>query len=661
MRSIKFLAAAVLALAALPVVAQRGPTGAATQAAGRSPPPLAARPDRIALTAHDVNAWLDGYIPYGLKTGDIAGALVVVVKDGAILTSRGFGYSDVAKRRPVDPRRTLFRPGSVGKLFTWTAVMQQVEQGKIDLDADINRYLDFRIPARGGQPITMRNLMQHTPGFEEYVKNGVATDPKKAVSYEKWLKQWTPRRIFPAGVTPAYSNYGAALGGYIVQRVSGEPFDAYIERHIFAPLSMARSTFRQPLPAKFAPFMSTGYDLASGDPKRFEIFGMAPAGSLSSTGDDMARFMIAHLQNGAFNNNRILRPETATMMHNSPLTVLPPLHRMKLGFLETGINGREVIGHHGDTQYYHTSLHLLKSEGVGFYVSLNSTGKGGAAGGLRIALFENFADRYFPGGAGDGRVDAKTAAAHARMMAGNWEVSRRMESSFLNVTGFLGQFKIGVGPEGELVMPFRGLDGELRNWVEIAPFVWRDAASHQRFAAKVVDGRVVRVSFDLAAPVQVWDRAPWYKNTAWLLPLFCAGLAALAMTVLLWPAAAIVRWRYGATLVLEPRALRAFRLSRIAATGIVVALAGWAGVLALVFSDADNQNAGSDLALWLIQIFSAIALIGGFALMLWNLWVVWTGKRRWPAKVWSVVLALSALTVLWVAIAFKLLAFTVNY
>ena len=100
-----------------------------------------------ALTATDVNAWLDGFLPYALGRGDIPGAVVVVVKDGQVVTQRGYGFADVAKGRRVDPSTTLFRPGSISKLFTWTAVMQQVEQGKLNLDADVNQYLDFKIPA----------------------------------------------------------------------------------------------------------------------------------------------------------------------------------------------------------------------------------------------------------------------------------------------------------------------------------------------------------------------------------------------------------------------------------------------------------------------------------------------------------------------------------
>ena len=121
------------------------------------------------LTAQDVNAWLDGFMPYAIGVGDIPGAVVVVVKDGQVVTSRGYGYANLASKTPVDPATTLFRPGSVSKLFTWTAVMQQVERGKIDLNADVNKYIDFKSPAYHGRPVTVLNLMTHTPGFEETV------------------------------------------------------------------------------------------------------------------------------------------------------------------------------------------------------------------------------------------------------------------------------------------------------------------------------------------------------------------------------------------------------------------------------------------------------------------------------------------------------------
>jgi CubicO group peptidase (beta-lactamase class C family) len=616
------------------------------------------------LTAADVDAWLDGYMPFAMATGDIAGAVVAVVKDGQIVTERGFGYSDVATKKAVDPKLTLFRPGSVSKLFTWTAVMQLVEQGKLDLDADVNKYLpdDFQVPPRDGKPITLRNIMTHTAGYEEQIKN-IITEKPDTPDYVTLLKRWMPNRVFDAGTTPAYSNYATSLAGYVVERVSGEPFADYMDKHIFAPLEMTHSTFRQPLPKELVPLMSTGYDTASEPPKKFEMVGPAPAGALSSPGEEMAHFMIAHLQNGEYKGNRILKEETAKQMHDSPLTLLPPLNRMELGFFETNINGREVIAHLGDSNYFHTSLHLFLKENVGFYVSFNSAGKAGASHFLRLAMFSDFADRYFPGPRIQTRVDDATAKQHAQMMAGNWIGSRGAESTFFSVIGLIGQVKVAVGEKGELVIPdAKGLDGKPIKWVEIAPFVWQDANGHDLLAAKVVDGQATRFSFGLLGPFEVYMRVDASRNGAWLTPAFYASLAALALTTLLWPVAAIVRRRYRARLELAPRELTAYRAGKIGALLMLLAFGAWIASILSMFSDLNKTTEAFDPVLRFDQIFGFVAFIGGFVLILWNLWAVWSGtRRRWPAKLWSVVLAVSGLVVLWVAFAFHLISWGVNY
>ena len=302
-----------------------------------------------ALTKEDVEAWLDGFMPSSLQRNDVAGAVVVVVKDNQVLLAKGYGYSDVAAKKPVDPATTLFRAGSVSKLYTWTAVMQLVEQGKIDLDADVNNYLDFKIAPRGDKPVTVRSLMTHTPGFDEVIRALIVADPHALQKLGDQLKRWVPPRVTDAGSTPAYSNYGAALAGYIVERLSGESFDDYIDRHIFAPLGMKYATFRQPLPKELEPYMAKGYKVASGPPQPFEIVTIAPAGSISISGEDMARFAIAHLQNSSFENQRILQEATAIKMHSTGNDIIPPLHRMLLGFYESDINGHRVISHGGDT------------------------------------------------------------------------------------------------------------------------------------------------------------------------------------------------------------------------------------------------------------------------------------------------------------------------
>src|SRR5256886_3975043 len=193
------------------------------------------------LKGADLEAFLDGMMPSQLNREDIAGAAIAVVKDGKIIFAKGYGFSDVEKRTPVTADSTLFRPGSISKLFTWTSVMQLSEQGKLDLDKDVNEYLDFKIPAAYGKPITLKNIMTHTAGFEELGRDLFVADAQHLHTLEQFLKHHIPDRIFPPGVIPAYSNYATALAGYIVQRVSGKPFEQYVQDNIYTPLNMQRS------------------------------------------------------------------------------------------------------------------------------------------------------------------------------------------------------------------------------------------------------------------------------------------------------------------------------------------------------------------------------------------------------------------------------------
>jgi CubicO group peptidase (beta-lactamase class C family) len=675
MRTIKGAAIAALALlaglsaangqtrqeTASPPVAK--PVGVAPSAA---PAPVASTAP--ALTKADVDLWLDGYMPYALRTGDIPGAVVTVVKNGQILTTRGFGYADRDKRTPVDPYKTLFRPGSISKLFTWTAVMQQVEAGKIDLDADVNTYLDFKIPARNGKPITTRQLMTHTAGFEEVVKELIFYD-KPEPELGAYLKGHVPKRIFDPGVTPAYSNYGTALAGYIVERVSGEKFNDYLDRHVIGPLKMANTTFRQPLPANLKGTDATGYDKPGKSSKGFEIVGPAPAGAASSTGADMGRFMIAHLQGGELDGQRILSAETARLMHDSPTSkvnprsLIGPLDRMELGFFQTSINGRTVIGHLGDTEGFHSSLHLYLNDGVGLYLSLNSGGREGAAGVLRTAIFRDFSDRYLPyAGGPDGRVDAKTAAEHAKAMAGAWAISRRADSTFLSLFYMLGDAKVTVGPKGELVVPsVLGPNGRPKAWVEIAPFVWREVGGHDRLAAQVVDGKPVRWSWDFGSPFMVFDRPDPAKNTAWVTPALIASVAVVLLTFLYWPLVALVRRRYKASPDISGKALTASRAARVGAGLLLALVVAWAvGVTTLTSSPAAMAG-GMDGVMLVLQGLGWIVLPLALAAAGWNLWLTWTDGRGWARKLWSLVLVLATLVLFYVALVFHLLAFSVHY
>lgn len=652
----KFKLFALLPLALVVGTAASKPSAPPVPAAAPSASSVAPSvfPAPASLTKQDVDTWLDGMMPFALRRGDLAGAVVVVVKDGQVLTQRGFGYADAAKRTPVDPARTLFRPGSVSKLFTWTAVMQQVEAGKIDLDADVNTYLDFKIPLKDGKPATMRQLMTHTAGFEEHGKLTMFDDPKLQISLGDLVKGGIPNRIYAAGSTPSYSNYGTALAGYIVERVSKMSFDDYVEQRIFQPLGMAQSTFRQPLPGAFAPWMATGYRQLSTGPYKFEIVGPSPAGGLSSTGADMGKFMISHLNQGA----GLMKPETARTMHDTPLTILPPLNRMELGFFETNINGRQVIGHLGDTQAFHTALHLFMKENVGIYMSFNATGEKASVGPVRRVLFEDFADRYFPGKEmPDTRVDAKTSVEHAKMLVGNWLNSRRAETNFYALASLFGQVKIGVNAKGELIVPAgRDLGGKPAKWVETSPFVWHNADGHGRLAAKVVDGKVVRWSIDGISPFMVFDRAPASKSSAWILPAMYAGLGVLLITLLQWPVSALVRRHYKAPLTLSRRSLRVYRGVRVASGFVVALVAAWAVSLSTL-----KALPSYDPWLWFLQIAGLVILVGGTVLAALNLRDVAKEKRGWFRTLWAALVLLAILLTFYVAWTFGLISMTVNY
>jgi CubicO group peptidase (beta-lactamase class C family) len=625
-------------------------------------PDSAGPPGARELARPDLEAWLDGFMPFALRRGDVAGAVVVVVKDGGVLLQKGYGLADRVKTLPVDPERTLFRPGSVSKLITWTAVMQLVEQGKLDLDRDVNAYLDFTIPPRDGQPVTLRHLMTHTPGFEETLKSLIGDDPEAMPTLEAYLKRWVPNRIFAPGTVPAYSNYGVALAGHVVARVSGESFDDYLDRHIFAPLGMQRSTFRQPLPDALREDMSRGYQLGSGTDQKYELVGPAPAGSMAATGADMARFMLAHLGGGALDSARILQPETVRLMHGTAAPVIPPLNGMLLGFYQRNVNGRRIIGHDGDTQYFHSMLSLFPDDGIGIFLSVNSSGIQGAAGTIRTALLDGFIGRYLPNPAPGGVVDSATAAEHARVIAGRYQPSRRAESSFLSLLGLFGQAKVMATDSGSISVPaLTGMNGQPKKWVEVEPFVWREVGGTERLAAKLENDRVTMWSVDEISPFIVFQPVVWWKSGGWLVPAVILSLVMLGLTLVAWPAGAIARRRYRAPFPLAGAEARALRFMRLAALAVFATLVAWLITIQAISSSLAAFSPARDPLFRFLRVLTFLVFVAALLAAVWNSRRAWTGKRGWFARGWSTLLVGATLTLLWVGVVFNLAGVGADY
>ncbi len=662
MRWMKRAALALLAMAT-PVIGQApkdlNPTLQLAPAPHQAAPAAGARtPTAPAqLTKQDVDAWLDGFVPYALDQGDIAGAVVVVVKDGQVLTQRGFGYADLKTRRPVDPATTLFRPGSTSKLFTWTAVMQLVQAGKLDLDRDINHYLDFRIPPTFGRPITLRNLMTHTGGFEETAKYLVVFDPKQNRPLDVILKRFVPRRIYAPGTMPAYSNYGATLAGYIVQRVSGEPFAEYVQRHIFAPLGMAHATFEQPLPARLAGSMSQGYPQASKEPLGFEIVGMAPAGALSASGGDMAKFMIAHLANGG----PLLAPRTAALMHAPANTPIPGMPAMALGFYHEDRDGLNIIGHAGDLNFFHTDLHLFLDKGVGLFMSFNSAGKAGSAHVVRQRLFDGFVERYFPSPPA-ALPTTTTARAHGAAMVGHYVSSRASDSNFLRLFNLLGGTSVAQNSDGTItVAALLNAAGVPKRWREVRPWQWQEVNGTDRLGALARNGRVAMFAPAGFAPIIEFLPAPASLNAGWMVPALLAALGVMLLTGLSWPIVAMVRRRYGFSTGIAGRALQAHRATRIAAWLFVAVAIGWLLLISQLGGNAAAFDGRLDGWMRFIQLLIILAIAGTMG-AIWNAVLVARrpGRHRF-ATGWGVLVALAAIYLVWFALDVKLLTAGLNF
>src|SRR6202789_36141 len=419
-------------------------------AAHSAAPSGSAPGDPVTLTAADLDSWLGRFMPCAAIRREVSGAVVVVVKDNQILFAKGYGYADRAAHRSVDPETTLFRVASISKLFTWTAVMQQVELHKLNLDADINTYLDFRIPDTWPVPITLRNLMTHTAGFEEVSKNTYAANAGSMPALGTLLKAWVPERLYPPGKIVAYSNYGAALAGYIVERVSHERFEDYVAKHILAPLGMRHATFVQPVPLSLAQDLSDGYLSGSFVPSPFEFVELRPAGGLSASGLDMARFMMAHLGNGEFRGRRILDSETAILMHAETFQPDPAMPGMALGFWHLDRNGHVVVAHTGDTVVFHSGLYLILDAHTGLFVSGNTGGDGEY---LPRDIFQAFMDRYFPAPPAPQLPTLKSALADGEVVSGTYESSRRADSNFMIADEIFNERTVHLNHDATIPLP----------------------------------------------------------------------------------------------------------------------------------------------------------------------------------------------------------------
>ena len=621
-------------------------------------PPAQAQQTAAPLTREDIEAFLDGMVPMQLQREDIAGAVVLIVKDSKVLFAKGYGFADVKNRKPVTVDATLFRPGSISKTFTWTAVMQLVEQGKLDLNRDVNDYLDFKIPAPFGKPITLLDIMTHTPGFEEQIKDLFVENISDVHPLNQYLTTHLPRQIFPPGTTPAYSNYATTIAGYIVQRVSGMPFDEYIEKHIFQPLSMNHTTFRQPLPENLKPLMSEGYKKASEPAKPYEFVQAWPAGSVATTGEDMSHFMIAHLQDGEYNGVRIFGPQTSELMHAPAFTSLPTMNNMAHGFYEESRNGHRIIGHGGDTLWFHSDMHLMLDQNLGFFVSYNSAGKGDIS--PRSALWKHFLNRYFPY-TPPSRERLSDPKHDAKLVAGTYWSSRRPGPNILDVGNAFGQTKVTFNEDDSTISAegFKDYAGNLKRFEEIAPLLFRELNGQDKIGFKRNSGG--GLDFFLDFPAVEYQPTPALKKGTLNIGILVFAVVMFALTLLFWPVNAILRAHYEIRLDLSHPYLGWRTAMRVVCILNLVFM----GLFVLWISTLGKSLAGLsshfDLRLHLLQVLGVLAALGSVLSVLYCL-RSWRSESLWFwSKLWNTLLMLACLGFVFFVLNWHMLNFNLRY
>ena len=623
--------------------------GGCSSAPLRPSPQVSQPEERHELTEDDVSAWLDGKIPDALNRGDLPGAVVTVVHNGRILVTRGYGYAatgaDGEPQRLVDSD-TLFRIASVSKLATSIAVMQLVERGELDLDVDISAYTDVKIPRRYPGDITLRNLLTHTAGFEEHAGN-----PAKEPDLDSYIRRDPPMQVFSPGTTPAYSNYGMSLAGYIVERVSGEVFEDYVREHVLEPAGMDSSTFEQPLPERLAGRMANGYKTREGRAQPFELID-SPAGGMTTSGTDAGRFMLAMLnqsQGGALLEEGTWKQMFGPGLGADQLGTLAEGKQMGLGFFDESRNGHQIVGHEGGT-VFQAELEIYPNDGSGVFVAVNGEGKDGAAA-LKDDLMRGFSDRYYPGSepGAEGGPSVDESRQHARVAAGTYTSSRAPMTSFASIREALPSEwnSIDALDDGHLLL--RAGESVIE-YEEIKPWVWRQVGGSQTLTVQVEDGKVVRIG-DIPAfsllPITVSQRV--------LVPVVLGAATVLMLFVLAWPLGAVRRLmarRGGAGIADAGPCLSWWaRSARLGAGLTLAAIGAWAG--AAVSLMADRTSVGP-LTLHGIQILTLVGLLGIIPGAVESVRVL-RARSGVLRIVTALLLPIALAAVAWMALAFNLL------
>lgn len=515
----------------VPVVTAADPTPKATVSASPNQATSLDLNDKAGL-----ETYLDGFLATQMTQYHLTGATLSIVKDGQLFFSKGYGFTTTARTAPVSPSQTLFRVGSISKPFVATALLQLVERGKLRLDDPVNRYLTtFKLPENFGRPVTVADLLTHTAGFEERETGITTLNPAERLPLGEYLKTRLPALVEPPGDQDsyAYSNHGYVLAGYLVEKVSGQPFEQYVRENIFQPLEMNYSTF-SPI-SELKALRAAGYQFSANNLQEvpYDYQQIYPAGALDASADDIAHFMLAQLQDGRFRDTQILQSATLRQMQTRQYGHHPALNGITYGFDEYYQNGLRTLYHEGNWPGFASLLLLIPEKKVGLFVSYNRD-----INLPREKLVQEFIDRYYPVATPlEEPPIIATKQSDVAKFAGVYRSSRYSRTTLEKVFSLTVQGKVEADSDGSLTIPTDSLDYRPSRWVETGPQLFKlvdgnDFSSQYLYFEQDAQGNVTHMFVGL----NDWQKLAWYEQS--FFQILLAGAMALVFTVgpLTWAA-----------------------------------------------------------------------------------------------------------------------------
>ncbi|MFB4286300.1 serine hydrolase [Nonomuraea sp. ATR24] len=548
-----------------------------------------------------LSALVDEHVTTTMAEEKIPGVAVTVVADGRLVVHKGYGWADAERRVPVDPERTRFLIGSETKLFTAQAALQLARAGELSLDADVNSYLKtFQVrDTYPGRPVTLRHLLTHTAGFDEDYVVGSASD---ILPLGEALAAHQPERVRPPGTGVSYSNYGVALAGYLVQTVSGTPFEEYVKRQVFEPLGMHDSVMT------CGGLRGTKAYLVDGTPTSVDCADFAASGAgPASTAADMALYLKAQLSRDVRAGAGV-----AAEMQRRQYSEHPSLAGMGFMWEERPYKGHRLLFKGGDMPGMHTYMFLLPEQGIGVHVISN--GDGTSRHGLDgFALVEKIIDRYLPESAPP-KVSA-LAGASSRAYEGWYQSSGVSRGSLLKVQALTDTpVRVTADADGSVVTT--GLGGGEKRWIQVEPGVFQQEGGWSRIAFPE-PGQLA-----LGGQTVVFDRIGWLEHSWLHLGLLAWAVLASAIAVIAYPVALAVRMTRGRTM----RGPWVWRLAAwLGGVAVMVFVAGFGSLIAdegralpLVLQGAPALI--GLLVLATLTVALSATLLAGAVLAWWRRW-----------------------------------------